>query len=307
MVQYQATCSAPLCTNVYSWPGSSGYSCPTISTCYRLRTSTNGTICVPQGVCRLFDTCINGTRCTSNLTTCVVDSCCSVPICIPLALTSLCDQSTPTGPSAATQIRLCPNATWNENYTTLFNSSNSMYNNMIVDYFVDANGSIYIANGSANHVIKYTSRNLSVAFFMGSGSFSPYTFQRMTVDTNGTVYTSEYRSGPMFYSPATYYRIQRYDSNSSLFGTTIFGETACGTPPNQFCGCADIFIDRRNAIYCSDSFYHIVIMITPINPQATVVAGTTNSPGSQLNQLNSPQGIFVDTNGTVFVVDSGNK
>ncbi|CAF2983302.1 unnamed protein product [Rotaria sp. Silwood2] len=111
----------------------------------------------------------------------------------------------------------------------------------------------------------------------------------------------------MYYSPTTYYRIQRYDSNSSLFGTTVFGETVCGTPPNQFCGCTDIFIDRRNSIYCSDSLNHLVINITPMNPQATIVAGITNSSGSQLNQLNSPQGIFVDSNGTLFVVDSGNN
>ncbi|CAF2624581.1 unnamed protein product [Rotaria sp. Silwood2] len=104
MVQYQATCAAPLCNNIYSWPGSAGYSCPAISPCYKLRTSTNGTICVPQGACRFFDKCISGTRCASNLTTCVVDSCCSAPICVPLALASLCDQSTPTGTGNETNL-----------------------------------------------------------------------------------------------------------------------------------------------------------------------------------------------------------
>ncbi|CAF1368622.1 unnamed protein product [Rotaria sp. Silwood1] len=307
MVQYQATCSVPLCTNSFTWPVSSGSGCSSIPTCYKLRTSTNGTICVPQGTCRLFDACINGTRCASNLTTCVVNSCCPVPICMPLALANLCDQSTSTGIGSATQTRLCPNATWNQNYITLFNSTSYMYYNMIVDYFVDASGSIYVANSSANHIIKYKPGGLDVAFFMGSGSFSSYTFQRMTVDTNGTVYTCEYRTDSSVYPSTTYYRIQKYDSNSSLFGTTIFGETACGTPPYGFCGCADLFIDRRNAIYCSDSLYHIVINITPTDPQVRVIAGTTNSSGSQLDQLNSPQGIFIDTNRTLFVVDSGNK
>lgn len=68
-----------------------------------------------------------------------------------------------------------------------------------------------------------------------------------------------------------------------------------------------MFIDRRNFIYCSDSSSHIVINITPIYPQVTIVAGIANTSGSQLNQLNSPQGIYVDDNGTLFVADSGNK
>lgn len=47
--------------------------------------------------------------------------------------------------------------------------------------------------------------------------------------------------------------------------------------------------------------------IGPVSPQVTVIAGIKGSPGSQMNQLNSPQGIYVDSNGTLFVADSGNK
>lgn len=63
----------------------------------------------------------------------------------------------------------------------------------IIDYAVDNNGSIYIANGSANHIIKYAPGNLSLISLMGGGSFSPFTFQRMAIDANGTVYTTESR------------------------------------------------------------------------------------------------------------------
>ncbi|CAM4820892.1 unnamed protein product [Rotaria magnacalcarata] len=180
---------------------------------------------------------------------------------------------------------------------------------MIVDYSADKNGSIYVANGSANHIIQYKSDHLTIISFMDAGVFSPYTFQRMTIDTNGTDYTCEYRTSysSYSYSYSTYYRIQRYDSTNTIFVTTLFGETICGTPPNQFCGCNDMFIDQRNLICCSDSLNHIVINITTINPQVTVVAGITNTPRSQLNQLNGPQDIFVDTTGILFVFDSGNK
>lgn len=88
---------------------------------------------------------------------------------------------------------MCPNATWNPNPISIFNSSSSPYSTTIVDYSIDVNGSIYVANGSANHIIKYASNGLRVLSFLGAGSYSPYIFQRMTIDANGTVYTSEYR------------------------------------------------------------------------------------------------------------------
>ncbi|CAF4064128.1 unnamed protein product [Rotaria sp. Silwood1] len=106
---------------------------------------------------------------------------------------------------------------------------------------------------------------------------------------------------------ANYYRLQKYDSSNWVSGTTIFGETACGTGLNQFCGCVDIFVDRQGAMYCSDSNLQRVIKITPNNQYATVVAGVTNTSGSQLSQLNNPQGIFVDANYTLYVADVGNR
>ncbi|CAF1290130.1 unnamed protein product [Rotaria sp. Silwood1] len=103
------------------------------------------------------------------------------------------------------------------------------------------------------------------------------------------------------------YRLQKYDSNNWVNGTTIFGESVCGSSVNQFCGCIDIFVDRQGAIYCSDNAMHRVIKITPNNQYATVAAGVTNTSGSQLNQLNNPQGIFVDANYTLYVIDAGNS
>ncbi|CAF3437156.1 unnamed protein product [Rotaria sp. Silwood1] len=104
-----------------------------------------------------------------------------------------------------------------------------------------------------------------------------------------------------------YYRLQKYDSNNWVMGTTIFGESQCGMGLNEFCGCADIFVDRQGAIYCCDSNAQRVIKITPNNAYATVVAGVTNTSGSQLNQLSDPRGIFVDANYTLYVADVGNR
>jgi hypothetical protein len=91
--------------------------------------------------------------------------------------------------------RISPNATWNPNYTTLFNDANYPYYSysIISDYFLDKNGSIYVANNSAKNIIKYTLGSLNVTAIIGGGNLSIHTIQRISVDSNGSVYSSEYR------------------------------------------------------------------------------------------------------------------
>lgn len=96
-LQSQAVCSAALCSSFFSWPQNSGYGCPAVPRCYKMRTSANKAICVPEGACQLFDRCSNTNTCASNLTTCIVDSCCPSPVCVPMAMINLCSQTLPTG------------------------------------------------------------------------------------------------------------------------------------------------------------------------------------------------------------------
>ena len=102
------------------------------------------------------------------------------------------------------------------------------------------------------------------------------------------------------------YRIVQYDQNNLTNGTVVYGPVSCGTGLNELCWCAGFFVDRSGSIYYSDYTNHRVLKITPFVSSATVVAGTTGSFGSALNQLNNPNGIFVDVNGTVFIADQGN-
>ncbi|CAF3996962.1 unnamed protein product [Rotaria sp. Silwood1] len=69
----------------------------------------------------------------------------------------------------------------------------------------------------------------------------------------------------------------------------------------------NITADLRGSVYCSDSNNYRVIKITPNNTYATVVAGVTNTNGSQLNLLSYPQGIFVDADYILYVLDAGNN
>ncbi|CAF1370508.1 unnamed protein product [Adineta steineri] len=70
----------------------------------------------------------------------------------------------------------------------------------------------------------------------------------------------------------------------------------------------DIYIDSNNTLYITDENTNTVVWRLLKNAtSATVIAGIKNSVGSNSTQLNYPQGVYVDTNGTMYVSDSRNQ
>ena len=71
--------------------------------------------------------------------------------------------------------------------------------------------------------------------------------------------------------------------------------------------CSGLFVDDRNALYCSIRDQHQVIK-NSLDDDANVstVAAGTGSNGSASNMLSSPHGIFVDINFDLYVADCGN-
>ncbi|CAF3547775.1 unnamed protein product, partial [Adineta steineri] len=73
--------------------------------------------------------------------------------------------------------------------------------------------------------------------------------------------------------------------------------------------CYGLFVDINNTLYCSLIHDHIVVKRwlddDDINTLTTVVGGTGQF-GSSSNRLNTPHGIFVDTNFDLYVADAGN-
>ena len=72
--------------------------------------------------------------------------------------------------------------------------------------------------------------------------------------------------------------------------------------------CWGIFVDIMNNLYCSVGDRHKVIRksLSSNSNTTTIVAGT-GCQGSSDNMLNTPQGIFVDTNLDLYVADAYNN
>ncbi|CAF1686033.1 unnamed protein product, partial [Adineta ricciae] len=72
--------------------------------------------------------------------------------------------------------------------------------------------------------------------------------------------------------------------------------------------CYGLFVDQNNSLYCSKYFKHKVVKrwLNDVDLTPKIVAGNGTN-GSALNQLSSPEGLFVDVNFDLYVADSGNN
>ena len=72
--------------------------------------------------------------------------------------------------------------------------------------------------------------------------------------------------------------------------------------------CIGLFVDITNSIYCSSDLQHRVFKKWLGDKNASVMTSVAGngSAGSAVNQMNNPNGIFVDTNFDLYVADRGN-
>ncbi|CAF1159899.1 unnamed protein product [Adineta steineri] len=274
-------------------------SCPTSWLCYSFQTWNNSSLCAPQVLCSTLESCINDKKCQVGSSVCVVNSCCSTPVCMPLALSNLC---TVTANIAVG--RVCSSATWQQNSTTYFQDvwHNYLHSH---DFFLDSDNNIIMSEYCDNRIVKYSGKNNTIATLLANGN-STYYMEAMFVHPSGVIYTVESRYNYSSYERL--YRFQRYTNVDGLAGTTLFGDTSCGTAANQICGCRSLFVDTQGGIYCSDSQNHRVVKIIPYTSTIIIIAGSINgSMGYGTNELYYPSSIFVDQSGNLIVLDSGNS
>ena len=110
------------------------------------------------------------------------------------------------------------------------------------------------------------------------------------VTTNGQIYVGDSTSIK---------QIIQFSNSYSNQTTTI---------PTVSSTCYGLFVDLNNTLYCSMNYGHQVVKksLNDNSSTMTTVAGT-GSQGSTSNLLNSPLGIFVDTNFDLYVADRNNN
>ena len=181
---------------------------------------------------------------------------------------------------------LFSNATWNQNATTFANSG--QIGSSPYALYIDTNNTIYTINRDNGRILIWMNNSNDPNFILytnlSSSAFSIF------VTTNGQIYVGDYPSIK---------QIIQFSNSYSNQTTTI------ATVSSDIYG---LFVDLNNTLYCSMFDGHQVVKksLNDSSSTMTIVAGT-GSAGSTSNLLNSPYGIFVDTNFDLYVADRDNN
>ena len=181
------------------------------------------------------------------------------------------------------QPRLCADATWTVNGTTLL--TNASLGVTPYSIFLDGINTIYVIGRARNMIFVWPPGTSSLTTNI-TGSFN--SSSSLFVSGNGDIYIDNgFVNG----------RVDRWIFNSSSIVPVLRVNGSC----------SGLFVDQNNSLYCSLGDFHCVVRTFLGNdPNSSTVAAGTGLAGSSSTMLNSPQGIYVDMYFTLYVADCGN-
>jgi hypothetical protein len=113
-------------------------------------------------------------------------------------------------------------------------------------------------------------------------------------------------SGNVYIADAYNNRVQKWAPGATS-GTTVAGQGGYGTAANQLAYPTGVYIDASNSMYISDDNNERIQKYASGATSGTTVAGTTGSGGGSSTQLNSPNGVYVDPSGNMYIADAYNN
>jgi sugar lactone lactonase YvrE len=194
-------------------------------------------------------------------------------------------------------VELSSNATWAQNATTVaghVDGSNGTSISSLYDphgITISNDSILYITDNGNNRVVMVDLISSTVIGTIGSGPGSGISQFSWPYD--------------VFITATSLYVVDSYNNRTqkwSLNGTnpsTVLRVGSLGT--NDY-----MFIDKYGNIYLNLYAYHKVIRFAPNSSVPVTIAGN-GTAGSLHNQLNSPCGIYVDDNLTLYIADNGNS
>jgi uncharacterized protein YjbI with pentapeptide repeats len=160
---------------------------------------------------------------------------------------------------------------------------------------VDSGGNVYVADYNNSRIQKFTGNGSFISQWgsQGSGEGQFNGPNGISVDSDGNVYVADYNNS----------RIQKFTSNGKFLSK--WGSQGSGE--GQFNGPNGISVDSDGKVYVAD---YAISYYNNNRIQKFTSAGyflsKWGSRGSGEGQFNGPNGISVDSDGKVYVADSGN-
>ena len=160
--------------------------------------------------------------------------------------------------------------------------------------FVDANGALYIGDNQNHRIVKWPTGSASGTTVAGGNGHG--------ADLNQTnspcgVYVDS--DGNLFVAEAGIHRVAKWNSGATIGTLIAQGASIAFTTA--------VTLDQEGNVYIASGDNSNVTRWAPGATEGVVVAGG-NGRGADLNQLNGPSGLYVDTTtGTIFISDQSNN
>ncbi|CAF0782004.1 unnamed protein product [Adineta steineri] len=185
--------------------------------------------------------------------------------------------------------KLCPNATWYQNGTTIANET--IIGNHPHAFFIDNNNNIYVVAHSEKKILRWDKELNKSEVIVDIKLFE---HSRLFVTIDGDIYFEKEEEKDKEKEKGHIYKWTNSTRNSTH---VVDFERSCRA----------LFIDINNTIYCSirDGNKVISTSLNDTNKTFTTVVGG-DSPGLLTYQLEKPHGIFVDINFNIYVADTEN-
>jgi gliding motility-associated-like protein len=172
-----------------------------------------------------------------------------------------------------------------------------------IGFFIDDAGNIYVADAHNNRIQKWApgaANGITVAgdFAAGAAANQLSNPTCVLLDANGNIYVGDQGND----------RIQQF-APGSLVGVTVAGGNGTGSAANQFYGIQKIAMDGGGNIYVADFGNNRVQRFPAGSTSATngVTIAGGHGAGTAANQFDFPDGLYVDTQGNVYVTDEINE
>jgi tripartite motif-containing protein 71 len=181
------------------------------------------------------------------------------------------------------QLKFSPCASWSVNGTTFANITilgSGPYN-----VFITTNNTIYSSLRTVSRVLAWSGMSNTPTRNMTTGLYTP---RGLFINNNGDIYIDNGVSRS---------QVELWTPNATV-GRFIMPATN---------SCYALFVDINNTLYCSlDSFYQVIKKPLSSTSNATFLAAGNGTYGSGPYMLKGPNGIFVDTDLNLYVVDCFN-
>jgi sugar lactone lactonase YvrE len=161
----------------------------------------------------------------------------------------------------------------------------------------DQTGRMYVADTGNNRIQWSTDSGTTWANFAtnGTGNTQVKAPQGLALDSQGNLYVSDTGNG----------RVMRFDNGTPGSGVVI---ATSGSASGQVGSPRGLAIDSTFRLFVTDESNSRILRISNAN---TTVSGTSGSivasTGVGMNQVRNPQGITIDSTGTLYIADTGNS